>query len=180
MSLKPQQAMIVLFLLWLATKSSARTAFACGGLKTIETIGTIFSLLASRHRKEKRIVPIVSETSASKKKLSLLSLKKNKRAKNNPLVLLFIFCFLRFLYNRLFPIRLVFSNCILYIGFSQLYWFFLIVFYILAFPNYIGFSNCILYIGFSQLYCLFPNCLYSAPVNCPIKKMAPVARSFMM
>ena len=175
--------MIVLFLLWLATKSSARTAFACGGLKTIETIGTIFSLLASRHRKEKRIVPIVSENSASKKKLSLLSLlslKKNKRAKNNPLVLLFIFCFLRFLYNRLFPIRLVFSNCILYIGFSQLYWFFLIVFYILAFPNYIGFSNCILYIGFSQLYCLFPNCLYSAPVNCPIKKMAPVARSFMM
>ena len=60
--------------------------------------------------------------------LSLLSLKKNKRAKNNPLVLLFIFCFLRFLYNRLFPIRLVFSNCILYIGFSQLYWFFPIVF----------------------------------------------------
>ena len=118
--------MIVLFLLWLATKSSARTAFACGGLKTIETIGTIFSLLASRHRKEKRIVPIVSENSASKKKLSLLSLlslKKNKRAKNNPLVLLFIFCFLRFLYNRLFPIILVF----------------LIVFYILAFPNYIGF-----------------------------------------
>lgn len=43
--------------------------------------------------------------------------KKNKRAKNNPLVLLFIFCFLRFLYNRLFPI----------------------VFYILASPNYIGF-----------------------------------------
>ncbi len=92
-------------------------------------------------------------------------LKKNKRAKNNPLVLLFIFCFLRFLYNRLFPIILVFSNCILYIGFSQLYWFFPIVFYILAFPNYIVF---------------FPNCLYSAPVNCPIKKMAPVARSFMM
>ena len=121
-------------------------------------------------RKEKRIVPIVS----------IVFFKKNKRAKNNPLVLLFIFCFLRFLYNRLFPIRLVF----------------LIVFYILAFPNYIGFfqlyfiywlfpiilvfSNCILYIGFSQLYCLFPNCLYSAPVNCPIKKMAPVARSFMM
>ena len=97
--------------------------------------------------------------------LSLLSLKKNKRAKNHPLVLLFIFCFLRFLYNRLFPIRLVFSNCILYIGFSQLDWFFLIVFYILASPNYIVF---------------FPNCLYSAPVNCPIKKMAPVARSFMM
>ena len=92
-------------------------------------------------------------------------LKKNKRAKNNPLVLLFIFCFLRFLYNRLFPIILVFSNCILYIGFSQLYWFFPIVFYILAFPNYIV---------------SFPNCLYSAPVNCPIKKMAPVARSFMM
>ena len=89
-------------------------------------------------RKEKRIVPIVS-----------IVFKKNKRAKNNPLVLLFIFCFLRFLYNRLFPIRLVF----------------LIVFYILAFPNYIVF---------------FPNCLYSAPVNCPIKKMAPVARSFMM
>ena len=61
-------------------------------------------------RKEKRIVPIVS-----------IVVKKNKRAKNNPLVLLFIFCFLRFLYNRLFPIRLVFSNCILYIGFSQLY-----------------------------------------------------------
>ena len=89
-------------------------------------------------RKEKRIVPIVS-----------IVFKKNKRAKNNPLVLLFIFCFLRFLYNRLFPIRLVF----------------LIVFYILAFPNYIVF---------------FPNCLYSAPVNCPIKKMAPVARSFIM
>ncbi len=33
-----------LFLLWQATKSSARTAFACGGLKTIETIGTIFFL----------------------------------------------------------------------------------------------------------------------------------------
>ena len=61
-------------------------------------------------RKEKRIVPIVS-----------IVVKKNKRAKNNPLVLLFIFCFLRFLYNRLFPIILVFSNCILYIGFSQLY-----------------------------------------------------------
>ena len=45
-------------------------------------------------RKEKRIVPIVS-----------IVVKKNKRAKNNPLVLLFIFCFLRFLYNRLFPIR---------------------------------------------------------------------------
>ena len=59
-------------------------------------------------RKEKRIVPIVS-----------IVFKKNKRAKNNPLVLLFIFCFLRFLYNRLFPIRLVF----------------LIVFYILAFSN---------------------------------------------
>ena len=63
-------------------------------------------------RKEKRIVPIVS-----------IVVKKNKRAKNNPLVLLFIFCFLRFLYNRLFPIRLVFP----------------IVFYILASPNYIGF-----------------------------------------
>ena len=61
-------------------------------------------------RKEKRIVPIVS-----------IVFKKNKRAKNNPLVLLLIFCFLRFLYNRLFPIILVFSNCILYIGFSQLY-----------------------------------------------------------
>ena len=97
--------------------------------------------------------------------LSLLSLKKTRGRKNNPLVLLFIFCFLRFLYNRLFPIILVFSNCILYIGFSQLYWFFLIVFYILASPNYIVF---------------FPDCLYSAPVNCPIKKMAPVARSFMM
>ena len=84
-------------------------------------------MLASRHRKEKRIVPIVSETSASKKKfvpiVSIVFFKKNKRAKNNPLVLLLIFCFLRFLYNRLFPIRLVF----------------LIVFYILAFPNYIGF-----------------------------------------
>ena len=103
--------------------------------------------------------------------LSLLSYKKNKRAKNNPLVLLFIFCFLRFLYNRLFPIILVFSIVFYilaflnYIGFSQLYWFFPIVFYILAFPNYI--------VSFS-------NCLYSAPVNCPIKKMAPVARSFMM
>ena len=57
-------------------------------------------------------------------------------------------------------------SCVFYItGFFQLYWFFPIVFYILAFPNYIVF---------------FPNCLYSAPVNCPIKKMAPVARSFMM
>ena len=64
-------------------------------------------------RKEKRIVHIVS----------IVFFKKSKRAKNNPLVLLFIFCFLRFLYNRLFPIRLVF----------------LIVFYILASPNYIGF-----------------------------------------
>ena len=119
--------------------------------------------------------------------LSLLSFKKNKRAKNNPLVLLFIFCFLRFLYNRLFPIILVFSNCILYIGFSQLYWFFLIVFYILAFPNYIGFSQLywffpiVFYIlAFPNYIVFFPNCLYSAPVNCPIKKMAPVARSFMM
>ena len=112
-------------------------------------------------RKEKRIVPIVS-----------IVVKKNKRAKNNPLVLLFIFCFLRFLYNRLFPIRLVFSNFILYIGFSQLYWFFPIVLYILAFPNYIVF--------FPNYIVFFPNCLYSAPVNCPIKKMAPVARSFMM
>ena len=90
-------------------------------------------------RKEKRIVPIVS-----------IVFKKNKRAKNNPLVLLFIFCFLRFLYNRLFPI----------------------VLYILAFPNYIVF--------FPNYIVFFPNCLYSAPVNCPIKKMAPVARSFMM
>ena len=112
-------------------------------------------------RKEKRIVPIVS-----------IVFKKNKRAKNNPLVLLLIFCFLRFLYNRLFPIRLVFSNFILYIGFSQLYWFFPIVLYILAFPNYIVF--------FPNYIVFFPNCLYSAPVNCPIKKMAPVARSFMM
>ena len=63
-------------------------------------------------RKEKRIVPIVS-----------IVVKKTRGRKNNPLVLLFIFCFLRFLYNRLFPIILVF----------------LIVFYILAFPNYIGF-----------------------------------------
>ena len=112
-------------------------------------------------RKEKRIVPIVS-----------IVFKKNKRAKNNPLVLLFIFFFFRFLYNRLFPIRLVFSNFILYIGFSQLYWFFPIVLYILAFPNYIVF--------FPNYIVFFPNCLYSAPVNCPIKKMAPVARSFMM
>ena len=63
-------------------------------------------------RKEKRIVPIVS-----------IVFKKNKMPKNNTLVLLFLFCFLRFLYNRLFPIRLVF----------------LIVFYIWASPNYIGF-----------------------------------------
>ena len=92
-----------LFLLWQATKSSARTAFACGGLKTIETIGTIFfpRLQAGTGRRNGLSL------------LSLLSFKKNKRAKNNPLVLLFIFCFLRFLYNRLFPI----------------------VFYILAFPN---------------------------------------------
>ena len=82
-------------------------------------------------RKEKRIVPIVS-----------IVFKKNKRAKNNPLVLLFIFCFLRFLYNRLFPIRLVF----------------LIVFYILAFPNYIGFSQ--LYF----IYWLLPIILYFSPI----------------
>ena len=82
-------------------------------------------------RKEKRIVPIVS-----------IVFKKNKRAKNNPLVLLFIFCFLRFLYNRLFPIRLVF----------------LIVFYILAFLNYIGFSQ--LY----YIYWLFPIILYFSPI----------------
>ena len=68
--------------------------------------------------------------------LSLLSFKKNKRAKNNPLVLLFIFCFLRFLYNRLFPI----------------------VFYILAFLNYIGFSQ--LYF----IYWLFPIILYFSPI----------------
>ena len=68
--------------------------------------------------------------------LSLLSLKKNKRAKNNPLVLLFIFCFLRFLYNRLFPI----------------------VFYILAFLNYIGFSQ--LYF----IYWLFPIILSFSPI----------------
>ena len=81
--------------------------------------------------------------------LSLLSFKKNKRAKTT-----LLFCFL-------FSV-----SCVFYItGFFQLYWFFPIVFYILAFPNYIVF---------------FPNCLYSAPVNCPIKKMAPVARSFMM
>ena len=71
-------------------------------------------MLASRHRKEKRIVPIVS----------IVFFKKNKRAKNNPLVLLFIFCFLRFLYNRLFPIILYFSPIV----FSQQ-----------AFPNYIVF-----------------------------------------
>ncbi len=85
-------------------------------------------------------------------------LKKNKRAKNNPLVLLFIFCFLRFLYNRLFPI----------------------VFYILAFPNYIGFFQLYFIYWLFPIRLSFPNCLYSAPVNCPIKKMAPVARSFMM
>ena len=137
--------------------------------KTIETIGTIFfsCLQAGTGRRNGLSLLSLKPPQARKNLslLSLLSLKKNKRAKNNPLVLLFIFCFLRFLYNRLFPIILVFSNCILYIGFSQLYWFFLIVFYILASPNYIVF---------------FPNCLYSAPVNCPIKKMAPVARSFMM
>ena len=82
-------------------------------------------------RKEKRIVPIVS-----------IVVKKNKRAKNNPLVLLLIFCFLRFLYNRLFPIRLVL----------------LIVFYILASPNYIGFSQ--LYF----IYWLFPIILYFSPI----------------
>ena len=76
-------------------------------------------------RKEKRIVPIVS-----------IVFKKNKRAKNNPLVLLFIFCFLRFLYNRLFPI----------------------VFYILAFLNYIGFSQ--LYF----IYWLFPIILSFSPI----------------
>ena len=68
--------------------------------------------------------------------LSLLSFKKNKRAKNNPLVLLFIFCFLRFLYNRLFPI----------------------IFYILAFLNYIGFFQ--LYF----IYWLFPIILYFSPI----------------
>ena len=90
--------------------------------------------------------------------LSLLSFKKNKRAKNNPLVLLFIFCFLRFLYNRFFPI----------------------VFYILAFSNYIGFFQLYFIYWLFPIRLSFPNCLYSAPVNCPIKKMAPVARSFMM
>ncbi len=146
LSLKPQQAKAVLFLLWQATKSSARTAFACGGLKTIETIGTIFFLACKQTQEGETDCPYC---------LYCLFLKKNKRAKNNPLVLLFIFCFLRFLYNRLFPIRLVFPNCILYIGFSQLYWFFPII---LVFPN------CILYIGFSQLYWLFPIILYFSPI----------------
>ena len=95
--------------------------------KTIETIGTIFfsCLQAGTGRRNGLSLLSLKPPQARKNLslLSLLSLKKNKRAKNNPLVLLFIFCFLRFLYNRLFPIRLVF----------------LIVFYILAFPNYIGF-----------------------------------------
>ena len=52
------------------------------------------------------------------------------------LLLDFIFCFLRFLYNRLFPI----------------------VFYILAFPNYIGFSQ--LYF----IYWLFPIILCFSPI----------------
>ena len=114
--------------------------------------------------------------------LSLLSLKKKQEGEKPTLLFCFLFSVscvfyitgffqLYFIY-WLFSIILVFSNCILYIGFSQLYWFFPIVFYILAFPNYIVF--------FPNYIVFFPNCLYSAPVNCPIKKMAPVARSFMM
>ena len=79
-------------------------------------------------------------------------------------------------------------SCVFYItGFFQLYWFFLIVFYILAFLNYNGFSQLYyiywlfpIILAFPNYIVFFPNCLYSAPVNCPIKKMAPVARSFMM
>ena len=97
--------------------------------------------------------------------LSLLSLKKTRGRKTT-----LLFCFL-------FSV-----SCVFYItGFFQLYWFFPIVFYILAFPNYIGFSQLyFIYWLFPIILCFFPNCLYSAPVNCPIKKMAPVARSFMM
>ena len=149
--------MFAIFLLWQATKSSARTAFACGDLKTIETIGTILFLACKQAQEGETDCPYC---------LYCL-LKKNKRAKNNPLVLLFIFCFLRFLYNRLFPIvfsilafsnYIGFSNCILYIGFFQLYWFFLIVFYILAFPNYIVFFQ--LYF----IYWLLPIILYFSPI----------------
>ena len=72
-------------------------------------------------------------------------------------------------------------SCVFYItGFFQLYWFFPIVFYILAFPNYIGFSQLYFIYWLFPIILSFSNCLYSAPVNCPIKKMAPVARSFMM
>ena len=96
--------------------------------------------------------------------LSLLSLKKTRGRKTT-----LLFCFL-------FSV-----SCVFYItGFSQLYWFFPIVFYILAFPNYIGFSQLYFIYWLFPIILVFPNCLYSAPVNCPIKKMAPVARSFMM
>ena len=100
--------------------------------------------------------------------LSLLSFKKKTRGRKTTLLFCFLFSVscvfyitgffqLYFIY-WLFPIRLVLSNCILYIGFSQLYWFFPIVFYILAFPNYIGFSQ--LYF----IYWLYPIILSFSPI----------------
>ncbi len=105
-------------------------------------------------RKEKRIVPIVS-----------IVFKKKTRGRKTTLLFYFLFS----------------VSCVFYItGFFQLYWFFPIVFYILAFPNYIGFSQLYFIYWLFSIILSFSNCLYSAPVNCPIKKMAPVARSFMM
>ena len=134
-------------------------------LKTIETIGTIFFLLASRHRKEKRIVPIVSETSASKEKIvSIVSIvfKKKQEGEKPTLLFCFVFsvsCFLQLSFSQIGFI----PNCLYPIGFI---------------PNCL-FPDCLFpQLAFSIVF--FPNCLYSAPVNCPIKKMAPVARSFMM
>ena len=129
-----------LFLLWQATKSSARTAFACGGLKTIETIGTIFFLACKQTQEGETDCPYC-----------LYCLLKKTRGRKTTLLFCFLFSVscvfyitgfsqLYFIY-WLFSIILVFPNCILYIGFSQLYWFFPIVFYILAFLNYIVFSQ---------------------------------------
>ena len=123
-------------------------------LKTIETIGTIF-FLACKQIQE-------GETDCT---YCLYCLLKKTRGRKTTL----LFCFL-------FSV-----SCVFYItGFFQLYWFFPIVFYILAFPNYIGFSQLYFIYWLFPIRLSFSNCLYSAPVNCPIKKMAPVARSFMM
>ena len=66
-------------------------------------------MLASRHRKEKRIVPIVSETSASKEKIvSIVSIVFKKKQEGEKPTLLFCFLFS--------------VSCVFYItGFSHLY-----------------------------------------------------------